>query len=244
MLRLAIACFFESSSWFQLSAAALPKKNIFQESPFTCGRGLNAESLIERRLALTATHSPPIAAPFVHTNIDAFFSSVKSGRQVMQQMCRSTKQNSVVFSGNILFFSLGCVFTTVRVRNTQVQHLWKVRIMTGLKQTQRRFTKRGLHALFIYHICLFFFFNKSFFPTWSRRRPRNLGYLIILGTLYQTKNEYTKSVYSGRADTCVCVCGRAWGGGGMYLLADRNSHLFDCTAYFYCLHLWNIDVNR
>lgn len=155
-LRLTIACFFESSFWFQLTATALPKKNIFKKSPFTCGRGLNAESLIESHLALTATHSPPIAAPFVHTNINASFFSVKSRRQVMQQMYRNMKQNGVVFSENILLAVCLRLFAVVCVCNTQIQRLWKVRIMTGLKQTQRQFTKRGLHALFIYHICLFF----------------------------------------------------------------------------------------
>lgn len=126
----------------------------------------------------------------------------------MRQMCRNMKQNSVVFSESILFFALAvCLrpFAVVCVPNTQIQRSWKVRIMTGLKQTQRRFTKRGLRALFIYHVCLFFLIN-SLFPTWSRRLPRNLDYLIILGTVYPAKNEFTKSVYSGLADARkICI---------------------------------------
>lgn len=77
----------------------------------------------------------------------------------MQQMCRNMKQNGVVFSENILALALAVcsrLFAVVCVRNTQIQCLCEVRIITGLKQTQQRFTKRGLHALFIYHICHFF----------------------------------------------------------------------------------------
>lgn len=70
----------------------------------------------------------------------------------MQQMCHNMKQNGVVFSENILALALAVclrLFAVVCVRNRQIQRLWKVRIITGLKQTRRQFTKRGLHALFI-----------------------------------------------------------------------------------------------
>lgn len=79
----------------------------------------------------------------------------------MQQMCRNMKQNCVLFSENILAFALTVclrLFAVVCVRNTQIQRIWKVRIMTGLKQTQR-----FIYLFIAFFVKFFFFLINSFF---------------------------------------------------------------------------------